>query len=142
MTVWDAMIGQPQAVEVLLEAAIEGRRIAEVQGGSHQALSHAWLITGPPGSGRSVAAKCLAASLQCTGETPGCGRCPGCVTTMAGTNADVQIYATDHAGYQVKSVREQWLPLAYTAPSGQRWRVTVVEDADRLRDDEIGRAHV
>lgn len=135
MTVWDAMIGQPQAVEVLQAAAMEGRQVVEGEVRSSQALSHAWLITGPPGSGRSIAAKCLAAALQCTGPVPGCGQCNGCVTTMAQTNADVQIYATDHAGYQVKNVREQWLPLAYTAPSQGRWRVTVVEDADRLRAD-------
>lgn len=141
MSVWDRMIGQPQAVAVLKAAALEGRELARSpglgagEGGSHQALSHAWLITGPPGSGRSVAAKCLAAALQCTGTEVGCGECNGCVTTMAQTNADVQIYATDHSGYQVKSVREQWLPLAYTAPSGGKWRITVVEDADRLRED-------
>lgn len=141
MSVWDRMIGQPQAVAVLKGAAREGRQLAlsqgsdEGEGGTNQELSHAWLITGPPGSGRSVAAKCLAAALQCTGAEVGCGECKGCITTMAQTNTDVQIYATDHAGYQVKSVREQWLPLAYTAPSGGKWRITVVEDADRLRED-------
>ena len=132
MSVWDRMIGQPGAVAVLKAAAKEGRQIVRAQaqtpaqtaaqadgesrGETHQALSHAWLITGPPGSGRSIAAKCLAAALQCTGPEPGCGECNGCVTTMAQTNTDVQVYATDHAGYQVKGVREQWLPLAYTAP--------------------------
>lgn len=151
MSVWDRMIGQPGAVATLQAAAKEGRDITQARGAGEadgaghaygadhketcQALSHAWLITGPPGSGRSVAAKCLAAALQCTGAEIGCGECKGCVTTMAQTNADVQIYATDHAGYQVKGVREQWLPLAYTAPSGGKWRITIVEDADRLRED-------
>ncbi len=133
MTVWDAMIGQPEAVETLRRAAEAGRAIARGQNAEVTALSHAWLITGPPGSGRSVAAKCLAAALQCTGEPVGCGECAGCRTTMAGTNPDVQIHATEFKQYLRESVTE-WVDHAYDAPSGGLWKVTLVEDADRIRD--------
>lgn len=101
------------------------------------ALSHAWLITGPPGSGRSIAAKCLAAALQCTGEPIGCGVCPGCHTTMAGTNPDVQIYATEKRIIEVKAVR-QWVARSYDSPSDGRWRVSVAEDADRIAERTAG----
>lgn len=143
MTVWDAMIGQPEAVRILRLAALEGRAIVNgpeaepadvVRAG---ALSHAWLITGPPGSGRSIAAKCLAAALQCTGEPIGCGVCPGCHTTMQGTNADVQLHATDKRTISISVVR-QWVERSYDAPAGGRWRVSVVEDADRITDRTAG----
>lgn len=133
MTVWENMIGQPHAVDVLTKAALEGRSIVEGSLQARQALSHAWLITGPPGSGRSIAARCLAAGLQCTGEPIGCGVCRGCRTTMAGTNADVQVYATDLVIISVDEAKE-WLRYATSSPTNGRWRVTVVEDADRMHD--------
>ena len=121
MTVWDALIGQP-------EAAKELRAAAESGGGSH-----AWLITGPPGSGRSIAAKCFAAALQCTGAEPGCGVCEGCRTTMAGSNLDVTALATDKviiSSDQVHELRD----ASYVAPVLGPKRVIIVEDADRIQD--------
>ncbi len=53
MTVWSDVVGQPDAVGVLRRAA---------EGGP---MTHAWLLTGPPGSGRSTAARAFAAALQC-----------------------------------------------------------------------------
>ena len=49
-TVWDNLVGQHRAIEALRAAA----------GG--QGMSHAWLFTGPPGSGRSNAAIAFAAT--------------------------------------------------------------------------------
>ena len=135
MTVWETMIGQPAAVSTLTRAAAEGRGVVGGEVSVQRVLSHAWLITGPPGSGRSVAAKCLAAGLQCTGEPVGCGQCEGCRTTMAGNNADVRVYATDASHYAIDDVRDVWLEHAYRAPEHRRWRVTIIEDADRLRED-------
>ena len=53
MTVWDGLVGQRRAIEALRAAA-----------GGH-GMTHAWLFTGPPGSGRSNAAVAFAAALQC-----------------------------------------------------------------------------
>lgn len=139
MSVWDSMIGQPEAVRALRAAALDGRRIVESSFAKNSgeaeerqgALSHAWLITGPPGSGRSLAAKCLAAALQCTGEEIGCGQCSGCHTTMAGTNPDVDDISTDLVQFTIDDVKT-WVERAYTAPSQGRWRVMLVEDADRM----------
>lgn len=134
MTVWDRMIGQPDAVEVLRHAALEGRAICDDPGStSRQSLSHAWLITGPPGSGRSIAAKCLAAALQCTGDPIGCGKCAGCHTTFAGTNPDVAVQATDLIQIKVGEAR-QWVEHVYDAPIGGRWSITIIEDADRVTE--------
>jgi DNA polymerase-3 subunit delta' len=95
-------------------------------------MTHAWLFTGPPGSGRSVAARALAAALQCRAGT-GCGRCPGCHTTLTGTHADVQIVVPEGLSIPVSQMRELVLRAA-SSPTGGRWQVLLVEDADRLTE--------
>lgn len=120
MSVWDAVVGQPDAVAVL-RAAVE----------DPAAMTHAWLLTGPPGSGRSVAARAFAAALQC--PDGGCGRCQDCTTTMAGTHADVTVVATDKVVLNIAEVRDL-IGTASRAPAGGRWRVIVLEDADRMTE--------
>ena len=97
-------------------------------------MTHAWLITGPPGSGRSVAALCFAAALQCTSDgVPGCGECRACTTTMAGTHGDVRRVVPEGLSITVKEMREI-VQVASRRPSTGRWQVVVVEDADRLTE--------
>ena len=130
--VFSGLIGQEAAVAVLREAAASARAItAAGDGEAARAMSHAWLITGPPGSGRSVAATAFAAALQCTGEPAGCGQCPGCRTTLAKTNADVVFVATETSIITVDTARSL-VQQAQSSPSQGKWRVLVVEDADRL----------
>lgn len=95
-------------------------------------MTHAWIFTGPPGSGRSVAARAFAAALQC-GDGSGCGTCPGCHTTMAGTHADVRLVVPEGLSIGVNEMRALVLRAAST-PSGGRWQVVVIEDADRLTE--------
>ncbi len=134
MTVWDRLIGQDAAVKTLKAAAEEGRRVADGEQTSRQALSHSWLVTGPAGSGRSTAARALAAALQCTGDVVGCGECNGCRTTLAGSNADVAVKATDKVIFKKDDVRS-WVTEAYDSPLLGRWRVMIVEDADRMSEE-------
>ena len=130
--VFSGLIGQEAAVAVLREAAGSARATtAAGDGEGARAMSHAWLITGPPGSGRSVAAAAFAAALQCTGEPVGCGQCPGCRTTLAKTNADVVFVATETSIITVDTARSL-VQQAQSSPSQGKWRVLVVEDADRL----------
>lgn len=139
MSVWDEVVGQEHALAVLRQAADAARAIVgrASQGiavdDAARSMTHAWLITGPPGSGRSVAAMAFAASLQCTGDVPGCGQCPGCVTTLARTNGDVTILSTESTQIRIDEVR-QIVVRAQTAPSQGRWRVIVIEDADRMME--------
>ena len=118
MTVWDDVVGQAAAVASLRAASVDPA-----------AMTHAWLITGPPGSGRSIAARAFAAALQCADG--GCGHCQACTTTMAGTHADVTIVATEKVTISIEEVREL-IGLAQRSPSQGRWRVIIVEDADRM----------
>ncbi|STZ45828.1 DNA polymerase III subunit delta' [Mycolicibacterium gilvum] len=97
-------------------------------------MTHAWLITGPPGSGRSIAALCFAAALQCTSEgRPGCGECRACTTTMAGTHADVRRIIPEGLSIGVDAMRAI-VQIASRRPGTGRWQIVVVEDADRLTE--------
>jgi len=120
MTVWDEVIGQDQAVATL-QAAVTDRA----------KMTHAWLLTGPPGSGRSIAARAFAAALEC--PTGGCGECHECRTVLDQSHADVTVMATEGLSIQVKDAREL-AGLAQRRPSIGSWRVIIIEDADRLTE--------
>jgi DNA polymerase-3 subunit delta' len=126
VSVWDELVGQEPTVQLLRRAVDDARA-----GGT--AMTHAWLFTGPPGSGRSVAARAFAAALECEDAEPGCGRCQGCRTVRAGSHADVTQVRTDKVIIPVDDARAL-VGVAQRAPSVGRWRVVLVEDADRLND--------
>jgi DNA polymerase-3 subunit delta' len=117
--VWADVVGQDAAVA-------QFRRAASPEG----SLAQAWLVTGPPGSGRSTAARAFAATLQCEQGT-GCGRCRACRTTLAGTHPDVTVVATDKLSIAKEEVRSLVM-TAQRAPATGRHRVIIVEDADRM----------
>lgn len=97
-------------------------------------MTHSWLITGPPGSGRSVAALCFAAALQCTADSdPGCGECHACLTALSGTHLDVRRVNPEGLTIGVDDMREI-VAAASRRPSTGRWQVVVIEDADRLTE--------
>ncbi len=134
MTVWDALVGQDATVEVLQTAAIAARDIAEGRAVTAGAMTHSWLFTGPAGSGRSVAARALAAALQCTDPgAPGCGVCLGCHTALSGTHPDVRVIVPEGLSISVAEMRNV-VSLAARRPAQGRWQVVVIEDADRLTE--------
>lgn len=124
MDVWDDLPGQDKAIAALRRAVAEGNP------------AHAWLFTGPPGSGRSNAARAFAAALQCQrtdASVRGCGSCKACVTVLAGTHPDVALIATEKVNYQIEDVRTL-ITKAQDRPSTAPWRVIIVEDADRMTE--------
>ena len=163
MSVFDDLVGQERVVALLRSVAISAAEVAWASdlGGDlfgaledvpavlpdavatavpAAAMTHAWLFTGPPGSGRSVAARAFAAALQCTAAMngggdvePGCGVCAGCHTVLAGTHADVEIVAPQGLSLGVREARDL-VSRAALAPSGGHWQVIVIEDADRLTE--------
>ncbi len=118
MSVWTGLVGQEPAITELQRAIVDP-----------QAMTHAWLLTGPPGSGRSNLARAFAAALQC--PQGGCGTCHACTTALAGTHPDVTVVATEGVNILIDAVRPL-VELAQRSPSEGRWRVILVEDADRL----------
>lgn len=119
--VWADLVGQQPAIDVLSRA---------VRGEQH-AMSHAWLITGPPGSGRSNAARAFAAALQC--ERGGCGECTACRTALSGAHPDVTLVRTEMLSIGVEEVRDL-VRRASMSPTLGRKQVLVVEDADRVTE--------
>lgn len=131
--VWDDLVGQNEPVAVLRRAA---RAAADVVAGRPSSgMTHAWLFTGPPGSGRSTAARAFAAALQC--EQGGCGTCHACRTVLGGTHADVEVVATEQVSIAKKDI-VALVGRASRHPSEGRWRIMLVEDADRLTDQAVG----
>jgi DNA polymerase-3 subunit delta' len=120
VSVWDDVVGQPAAVAELDGAASDPT-----------AMTHAWLFTGPPGSGRSNAARAFAAALQC--RYHGCGECTACRTVMAGTHSDVREIVPDGLSISVAEMRSL-VQLAARKPATGTWQIVIIADADRLTE--------
>jgi len=132
MSTFDALVGQEPVVDELTSAVAAAQAV--VHGDPEARMAHAWLFTGPPGSGRSVAARAFAAALQC--GDGGCGTCHECRTAMSGTHADVEIVLPVGLSYSVAETREL-VARAALAPTRGRWQVTIVEDADRFTEQAL-----
>ncbi|MFF4578253.1 DNA polymerase III subunit delta' [Streptomyces sp. NPDC001389] len=144
MPVWDDLVGQERVRAQLAAAARDADALVTAAAAGEplppgSKMTHAWLFSGPPGSGRATAARAFAAALQCVspdralGGEPGCGFCDGCHTTMAGTHADVEFVRTDLLSIGVKETRDL-VRRAQLSPAVGRWQVIVLEDADRLTE--------
>ncbi|MFZ4371918.1 MAG: DNA polymerase III subunit delta' [Mycobacterium sp.] len=130
--VFARLVGQSPVEAELVGAAVAARGDSVHDSVNPGAMTHAWLFTGPPGSGRSVAALCFAAALQCTSDgVPGCGQCRACTTTLAGTHADVRRIIPEGLSIGVDEMRAI-VATASRRPSTGRWQIVVIEDADRL----------
>jgi DNA polymerase-3 subunit delta' len=119
MSIWKDLPGQPEVV-ALLQQAVRNRK---------DSLHHAWLFTGPPGSGRSIAARNFAAALMC--EAEGCGSCESCILIKTNSHPDLTVMATDRVMIPIDDVRD----LVETAGFGSTmggYRIILIEDADRM----------
>lgn len=121
MSVWDTLIGQPDVLTALQRASADERP------------THAWLFTGPPGAGRETAALAFAAALLCERELGqrGCGTCRSCQTVLSGSHADFVHFRTEKTQITIDEARD-FVVRAQDRPAVGRWRVMLIEDADRM----------
>lgn len=118
---WADQLGQPEAV-AQLALSVEHRETG---------VHHAWLVTGPPGSGRSNLAHAFATALLC--QQGGCGQCRSCVLAAAGTHPDIAILSTERVSIPIDEVREM-VANSQLGSSMGKYRIMVIEDADRMQE--------
>lgn len=119
--VWDELLGQPEAIEQLQKAVT----------GKPDSVHHAWLFTGPAGSGRSNLARSFAAALQCMED--GCGQCQQCRLVQADAHPDVSMLVTDRVVISIEEVRDLVARSSMATTVGN-FRVIIIEDADRMAE--------
>ena len=124
---WNELIGQEFSVKTLQQASLDSK--SALTGKVVSGFSQAWLITGPPGSGRSTAARLFAATLQC--EANGCGKCVSCISVKNGTHPDVHVITPTGLSYGIDDTKDL-VREAATLPSLGQWNIIILEDADRL----------
>ena len=126
-SVFDNLIDQEHVISILQEAV----SAASDSTNQSQEMTHAWLFTGPPGSGRSNAALAFAAALVC--RNGGCNDCTDCKTATTGNHADVELIKTEGLSIKIDEVRDL-ITRASWSPAVGNYRVVVIEDADRLTE--------
>ena len=130
--IWSGLIGQDEVVQQLAHAVVDAEALRRGERGP--AMTHAWLITGPPGSGRSTAATSFAAALACPDQ--GCGTCQACRMGPAGGHPDVHVVVAQGLSYGVDDAREL-VRQSSLSPVESPWNVFVIEDADRFTDEAV-----
>ncbi|SDR90960.1 DNA polymerase-3 subunit delta' [Brevibacterium sandarakinum] len=118
MSVFNELVGQNDVV-TQLKSALQ----------SPGAMTHAWLFTGPPGSGRSNAARAFAAALISGGEETD----DVTARVLKGHHESLTIMSTQKSVIAIDEVREL-VTKAQSAPVNSPWRVVIIEDADRMSE--------
>ena len=119
--IWSELLGQPEAISQL-RAAVQNK---------NEGLHHAWLLTGPPGSGRSNAAAAFAAALLC--EESGCGSCKACRMVESGSHPDVSVLATEKVIISIEEIRAL-VAASHFGGSLGKFQIMIIEDADRMTE--------
>jgi len=135
--VWDDLTGQPEAIETFRAAATASGAVDAGGAGpdgsarmrDSSSMTHSWLITGPPGSGRSNLAYAFATALLSDGTPEGDRLTKKQVD--ARTHPDLGVLSTERVIITRAEVKAL-VAASQFSPSISRYRVMIIEDADRM----------
>jgi DNA polymerase-3 subunit delta' len=114
--VLDAVAGQDVAMAFLRGAAARPH--------------HAYVLAGPEGSGKSIAARAFVAALLC--HAGGCGTCRDCTLALRDHHPNEFVVEPEGRDIHIDTIRDEvWQPAYRTAPEPGR-KVFVIREADRL----------
>jgi DNA polymerase-3 subunit gamma/tau len=118
---FDDVVGQEHIVRTLKNSLKTGR------------IRHAYLFSGPRGTGKTTCARLLAKAVNCQGEDPDnrpCNNCHACLAVNEGRYLDlIEIDAATHTG--VDDVRDLRDKIAFS-PSEGRYKVYIIDEVHRF----------
>ncbi|SEU31630.1 DNA polymerase III subunit delta' [Paenibacillus sp. NFR01] len=96
------------------------------------AVSHAYLFTGPAGSGQMKTAQTFAQAIFCTGSADdACGVCLECRKVQHGNHPDLTVLRPDGASIKIDQIRELQRQFSYRS-EGIHPKVYIIEGADKM----------
>ena len=117
---FDDVVGQEHVTKTLRNAISKGKQ------------SHAYIFSGPRGTGKTSIAKVFAKAINCTNSSDGepCNECAICKGITQGTNSDViEIDAASNNGVdEIRNIRDK---VKY-APSESKYKIYIIDEVHML----------